>query len=306
VGNRRGVGGESQAASGRAACGRTAAARRWAGVETPNVAIQEELPCIRCGYLLRGLAPDASCPECGTPVSQSILGGAMANGDPLYVGRLQMAFTAGLLSSATILLYTGGAWLDYLASMRGLSVLTMSLAWWTSAFYLSSLWLVASRDPSAVSASSEERERHALRVLTGAWLAVTLLRELVNEGRLARGVTTAFAVVAMAVSVAVLLLYYRRVWRLSGLVPDPFIMKHVTLVAAAGVLHQVFERGVALVQYVTGSADIRRNPTLPYVAALITIVYLVYDVVLMRRAQRTFAATAAIARDRWGRRNSAG
>lgn len=31
-----------------------------------------EYPCVRCGYALRGLAVGASCPECATPVLESM------------------------------------------------------------------------------------------------------------------------------------------------------------------------------------------------------------------------------------------
>jgi hypothetical protein len=33
--------------------------------------IDEDLPCIGCGYLLRSMSPDGNCPECGKAVSQT-------------------------------------------------------------------------------------------------------------------------------------------------------------------------------------------------------------------------------------------
>src|ERR1043165_9436994 len=34
---------------------------------------QSELKCLKCGYILRGLRSDGSCPECGTTVQSSLL-----------------------------------------------------------------------------------------------------------------------------------------------------------------------------------------------------------------------------------------
>ena len=32
----------------------------------------EDLPCVRCGYNLRGLKPEGNCPECGAAISKSL------------------------------------------------------------------------------------------------------------------------------------------------------------------------------------------------------------------------------------------
>src|SRR5262245_52264499 len=39
---------------------------------TAPALITTDLPCMRCGYNLRTLGTDALCPECATPVAQSI------------------------------------------------------------------------------------------------------------------------------------------------------------------------------------------------------------------------------------------
>jgi hypothetical protein len=37
-----------------------------------NEPFDKDLPCIRCGYNLRGLKPDGNCPECGAPIRKSL------------------------------------------------------------------------------------------------------------------------------------------------------------------------------------------------------------------------------------------
>ncbi|MBN1512009.1 MAG: hypothetical protein JXB13_08340 [Phycisphaerae bacterium] len=43
--------------------------------ESPDPTLLEtDLPCVSCGYNLRGLPPDGRCPECATPVAVSLQG----------------------------------------------------------------------------------------------------------------------------------------------------------------------------------------------------------------------------------------
>ena len=35
--------------------------------------VRGDLPCISCGYLLRGLPTGQDCPECGTPIEATTL-----------------------------------------------------------------------------------------------------------------------------------------------------------------------------------------------------------------------------------------
>src|SRR5687767_7233539 len=56
-------------------------------------AIDTDLPCVRCGYLLRGLKAGGSCPECDTAIRHSVRTADLIDDDPLYVGRLRLAAT---------------------------------------------------------------------------------------------------------------------------------------------------------------------------------------------------------------------
>ena len=46
--------------------------------------IAEDLPCLRCGYNLRGLGSEAACPECASAVGQSIQGDLLRFCDPVW------------------------------------------------------------------------------------------------------------------------------------------------------------------------------------------------------------------------------
>ena len=50
--------------------------------------IQEDTPCLACGYNLRGLSSDWRCPECGTAIGRSLHGNLLRFAQPQYVRKL--------------------------------------------------------------------------------------------------------------------------------------------------------------------------------------------------------------------------
>ena len=65
--------------------------------------LEEDTPCRRCGYNLRGLLPTGLCPECGTAVSYSIVGNLLKQADPGWLKRLHMG---ALVKICSIILST--------------------------------------------------------------------------------------------------------------------------------------------------------------------------------------------------------
>ena len=47
-----------------------------------------DIPCVHCGYNLRGLPEGGRCPECGTPIAQSSHGNLLSAADPAWVQRI--------------------------------------------------------------------------------------------------------------------------------------------------------------------------------------------------------------------------
>jgi hypothetical protein len=137
-----------------------------------------DIPCISCGYNLRGLPDSGSCPECGTAVARSLLGNLLVFSGPAYVESLRrgativwwslvftivvLAFTV-LVQTATSSFRPGpsappGA-LDALAALLNAAV--------SIAFYLG-WWLLSEPDPAYVGRETGATARRVLRISAGA------------------------------------------------------------------------------------------------------------------------------------------
>jgi hypothetical protein len=49
------------------------------------VLVEHDLPCARCGYLLRGLSGSGNCPECAEPIATSMKGNLLRHADPHWL-----------------------------------------------------------------------------------------------------------------------------------------------------------------------------------------------------------------------------
>lgn len=76
--------------------------------------IDSDMPCVQCGYNLRGLRHGGRCPECGLAVQYSLARGPFRALDLEFVARrVRLLFWLGLARSATVTaaaltLHTGG------------------------------------------------------------------------------------------------------------------------------------------------------------------------------------------------------
>jgi hypothetical protein len=66
-----------------------------------------DMPCQKCGYNLRGVRQDASCPECGTPVRTTLEGIAVADGRREMAAEALRSYGRSYLLSAPLGLALG-------------------------------------------------------------------------------------------------------------------------------------------------------------------------------------------------------
>jgi len=120
--------------------------------------LDDDAPCRRCGYNLRGLALDGLCPECGAPVAWSAFGAALRYGDPRWIATL--ASGMGWLVAGLILSFLSH-WIvprwffgDLVASQWGWSLTAASGALAIAVVMLIGVWRVTAPEPGTIEHAS--------------------------------------------------------------------------------------------------------------------------------------------------------
>lgn len=131
--------------------------------------------CLRCGYDLRGLVATGNCPECNTPVFQSLQGAKLRFAEPSYVRTLR---TGAALVCAAITLLVLGFLAQCLGSSYGLAgggIAGELLSMLTSALQIIGWWLLSTPDKALVERDPGGVPRRIVRIGSGVyalcWLA---------------------------------------------------------------------------------------------------------------------------------------
>lgn len=164
------------------------------GLYSEGVRLLDDRPCLRCGYNIRGLMDTGICPECGSPVRDSLRGNLLRYASPEYVARLERGARLVWWSIAVVLLMiiVGVAISAMAAGMGGpggpvwggtaIGSLFALVMLASSALGLFGWWMLSTRDP-ADQRDSAANSRQVLR----ATLVISAACALVN---FALGATT--------------------------------------------------------------------------------------------------------------------
>jgi hypothetical protein len=149
-----------------------------------GVKIELEIPCSKCGYVLKGLDTRGRCPECGAAVVESVFGDRLEYAARpwvwrLWAGALAVQIAVGVMTCAMVctvvpvaafsLLFVGwGAW--------AVPPKWLMVAFYTTFYVLPGVcsagalggwWLLTSVDPALAGRKEDPRVRRALRVVIG-------------------------------------------------------------------------------------------------------------------------------------------
>src|SRR5687768_15684955 len=124
----------------------------------PPATLQHDVPCVRCGYDLRGLSDDGLCPECGAGIGDSLarfVQTRAAAARPL--AEMPRAWVVKLAIGCTMLALLGLA-------IFGVTVVQFLFdprwrAAWApiNVLMVPAFWLLTADEPSIVSARAGER-----------------------------------------------------------------------------------------------------------------------------------------------------
>lgn len=134
--------------------------------------LAEDIPCRRCGYNLRGLAPAGTCPECGTPVGRSLIGDLLRYCDPQWVthvsagtGALFFAVIAGLASGCIAsAAFRAGSAIGGLAAI-GAGLVPSAMKLLVSVLVVLGTWQYAAPELSRPQTERDPRSRPLARAL---------------------------------------------------------------------------------------------------------------------------------------------
>jgi hypothetical protein len=187
-------------------------------------------PCAVCDYNLRGLSSAALCPECGSPVQQSLDFRYLGNSNPRWVRTIRHGTTAAAVVTTFTVSFTIFVLFAPLLSRGGGTRTWMLIHWPSAPFTLANfaaMWAVARPEPGGV----DPREKRSARLL----LATLCISTLLNLAPPALFLTySAFGltirVVALSfTAMALYFLFYRHLRRIAARIPSGRLKTAFTL-----------------------------------------------------------------------------
>lgn len=190
--------------------------------------IAEDMPCVHCGYNLRGLTPEMSCPECGTPINRSIFGNQLRYADPEWLKKLLFGTTLKLWNIVIGLVIGVGAAIVMMVGLPAVLVILLMLV--GAGLGLWATFLITTQEPRVALAEDPISLRKAVRFCAVCAVSGQLLNQVAGLGG---GSSLTLIIVGQVLSLAAIvqafgeLVYYRRFARR---IPDPKLERSTSIV----------------------------------------------------------------------------
>jgi hypothetical protein len=132
---------------------------------------RDDVPCLNCGYNLRGLPSDGACPECGAPVQRSLQGNLLIYSSAGYLAALhrgliciisavlaQIGLTVVLVIGVILSAAVSQSWqgqIQIWVNVISIPIAALSLYGW---------WLFSAPDPAVIGGDTGGRPRQIIRI----------------------------------------------------------------------------------------------------------------------------------------------
>jgi hypothetical protein len=277
----------------------------------PAGVLEQDVPCRKCSYNLRGLSIDGRCPECNTAVGYSIKGDLLQFSDPVWVDKLARGVSLILWG---IVVWIGAAIFTVIvaAVTKTSPVLLGALIGLAAhALFIYGSWLLTEPDPSGVGEDQYGISRKIIRVT----IVIGAVQAVINLTSRFGGASMPFlqviglcAGLVGAVGVVSWLYYFER---LAQRIPDLALSKRAHyLMYGLGISYTlmlflqlgiaVLGRGTMRAAGMTGAGC--AGAIVVVVVFILGIDYLFFLIKLAKR----FRAEAQIARQTWSSAGAAG
>ena len=211
----------------------------------------ETVRCRRCGYDLRGLAADARCPECGTPVKLALASELLVFCDPQWIARVRRGAVAVLAGLGGIV----GLTFAFLV-FRFHGFLGAFLAFAFPSLMAVGASMMTEADPRGFADRQEAIERWTARLGLAAalaWQAVVLVLRSSDAGGVISAAGHVLDVPLSLLRAAGEWAMYMYAGRLALRVPDPLLARRARSLAwASGVSLAAWGLGSSLASLLIG------------------------------------------------------
>lgn len=277
-------------------------------------AVDQDIPCRKCSYNLRGLSIEGRCPECGLPIGLSVHGELLRYSDPNFVATLARGISLILWGIFVIIVGTIVVMVAAVAARSGAGpgvMVASAVPFIGNVMMIVGAWFLTVPDPSGL---GEDRYGTARKIIRIA-LVVGLLNQLINWGlqsspSLAPAAQLALQTIAFVAGIVGVVGQFAQLYYLHKLalrIPNPDLSQRARFLMWAlgisyGLLLVVGFVAVAVFASGAGKAAAPAAAGAGCFAGILGLAVLVFGVMylfMLGRFGREFKAQAALARQVW-------
>jgi len=263
--------------------------------------IATDVPCIKCGYNLRGLDEGRVCPECGTAVGRSLRGDFLKYCDPDWVGTVASGLNWIMLGVAIGVV--GGAFVGALVGAKSAPPVAMELFILAlSIIPLIGYWKLTVPDPSS-DADTGFSPRRLVRItqVFGFCAQIPLRTGALGDYEMLETMLELVSSINMIVFVFAILIYLRR---MALRIPNARLASSCrTIMWAWVIVLGIGLAGLIVAATATSTATSGSPPALGVglicSASIAGTGMVILSLILALRLRRAFADEAKLARATW-------